>query len=142
MGHPQCREGRAGRRKAGAPGNGFPSREDLSVQDVSSRLTAMIARETEVIRAQLKRTGIAIHQGTAHFLNPHTLEVQGNGEGIRVEAAKILIACGTRPAHSPDIPFANRRIVATDHLADLVGLPKELIVIGAGRLTLAYASSI
>ena len=140
MGHPQCREGRAGRRKAGAPGNGFPSRADISVQDVSSRVNAIIARETEVIRAQLKRNGIAIHQGTAHFLNPHTLEVQGNGEGIRVEAAKILIACGTRPAHSPDIPFDNRRIVDTDHLADLGGLPKEIIVIGAGVVGLEYAS--
>src|SRR5260370_4784776 len=140
MGHPQCREGRAGRRKAGAPGNGFPSRADISVQDVSSRVNAIIARETEVIRAQLKRNGIAIHQGTAHFLNPHTLEVQGNGEGIRVEAAKILIACGTRPAHSPDIPLDNRRIVDTDHLADLGGLPKEIIVIGAGLVGLEYAS--
>ncbi len=121
-------------------GNGFPSRADISVQDVSSRVNAIIARETEVIRAQLKRNGIAIHQGTAHFLNPHTVEVQGNGEGIRVEAAKILIACGTRPAHSPDIPFDNRRIVDTDHLADLGGLPKEIIVIGAGVVGLEYAS--
>jgi NAD(P) transhydrogenase len=121
-------------------GNGFPSRADISVQDVSSRVNAIIARETEVIRAQLKRNGIAIHQGTAHFLNPHTLEVQGNGEGIRVEAAKILIACGTRPAHSPDIPFDNRRIVDTDHLADLGWLPKEVIVIGAGVVGLEYAS--
>src|SRR5712691_700689 len=88
-------------------GNGSRSRADISVQDVSSRVTAIVAREAEVIRAQLKRNGIAIHQGIARFLSPHTLEVQGDGEGIRVEAAKVLIACGTSPAHSPDIPFDN-----------------------------------
>ena len=68
------------------------------------------------------------------------MEVQGDGEGIRVEAAKILIACGTRPAHSPDTPFDNHRIVDTDHLADLGGLPKEVIVVGAGVVGLEYAS--
>jgi pyruvate/2-oxoglutarate dehydrogenase complex dihydrolipoamide dehydrogenase (E3) component len=57
-------------------------------------VNAIVARETDVIRAQLRRNGIAIHQGTAHFLDPHTVEVQDGGEGIKLEAAKILIACG------------------------------------------------
>jgi len=121
-------------------GNGARAGVDISVRDVSTRVNAIVARETEVIRAQLRRNGIAIHQGTAHFLDPHTVEVQGDGEGIKLEAAKILIACGTRPAHSPDIPFDNRRIVDTDHLAELDGLPKEIIVVGAGVVGLEYAS--
>jgi NAD(P) transhydrogenase len=116
------------------------SRVDISVQDVASRVKAIVARETEVIRAQLKHNGIAILQGSARFLDSHALEVQGDGDGIRVEGAKILIACGTRPAHSPEIPFDNHRIVDTDHLADLGGLPKEIIVVGAGVVGLEYAS--
>ncbi len=121
-------------------GNGSRGRAGISVQDISSRVNAIVARETEVIRAQLKRNGIAIHQGIANFLSPHAIEVQGDGEGIRVEASKILIACGTRPAHSPDIPFDNHRIVDTDRLADLGRLPKEIIVVGAGVVGLEYAS--
>lgn len=118
------------------------SRVDISVQDVASRVQAIVARETEVIRAQLKRNGIAILQGSARFLDSHVVEVQGDGEETRVEAAKILIACGTRPAHSPEIPFDNHRIVDTDHLADLGGLPKQIIVVGAGVVGLEYASFI
>jgi NAD(P) transhydrogenase len=121
-------------------GNGSQSRVDISVHDVSSRVNAIVARETEVIRGQLKRNGIAIHQGSAHFLDPHTVQVQGDGEGIRVKAEKILVACGTRPAHSPEIPFDNHRIVDTDHLSGLGGLPKEIIVVGAGVVGLEYAS--
>src|SRR5438128_1891822 len=121
-------------------GNGRRNRGDISVQDVSSRVNAIVARETEVIRAQLKRNGIAIHQGSGHFLDPHTVEVQGDGEGTTVKAGKILIACGTRPAHSPEIPFDNHRVVDTDHLGDLGGLPKETIVVGAGVVGLEYAS--
>jgi len=121
-------------------GNEHRSQNDISIKDVSSRVIAIVARETEVIRAQLKRNGIAILQGTAHFLDPHTVEVLDGGEDISVRGAKILIACGTRPAHSPEIPFDNHRIVDTDHLADLGGLPKEIIVVGAGVVGLEYAS--
>jgi len=121
-------------------GNEHRGKNDISVQDVSSRVIAIVARETEVIRAQLKRNGIAILQGTAHFLDPYTVEVHDGGEEISVRGAKILIACGTRPAHSPEIPFDNHRIVDTDHLADLGGLPKEIIVVGAGVVGLEYAS--
>jgi NAD(P) transhydrogenase len=121
-------------------GGGHRSRGDISVQDVSSRVGAIVARETEIIREQLKRNGIAIHQGRARFVDPHTVEVEGDGEGATVKAEKILVACGTRPAHSPDIPFDNHRIVDTDHLADLGGLPKEVIVVGAGVVGLEYAS--
>src|SRR5712692_875325 len=76
-------------------GNGSRSRGDISVQDVASRVNAIVARETEVIRAQLKRNGIAIHQGSAHFLDPHTVEVQGDGEG-RSEERRVGKECRSR----------------------------------------------
>src|ERR1700693_482910 len=108
-------------------GNGSRNHLDISVEHVSSRVRSIIARETDVIRGQLKRNAIAIYQGNAMFLDPHTVEVQGDAEGIRVKGSKILLACGTRPAHSPDIPFDNRRIVDTDHLGELGGLPKTAL---------------
>jgi len=123
-------------------GNGSKSHVEISVEKVSSRVRAIIARETEVIRAQLERNGIAIYQGSARFLDPHTVEVQGEGEAIRITGSKILVACGTRPAHGSDIPFDNHRIVDTDHLGDLGGLPREIIVVGAGVVGLEYASFI
>ncbi len=121
-------------------GDGFRSYGSISVQDVSSRVRTIVDRETAVVRAQLTRNGVAIYQGDALFLDPHTVEVQDNGEKTRVKAKKLLVACGTRPAHSPEIPFDNHRIVDTDHLANLGGLPKEIIVVGAGVVGLEYAS--
>ena len=121
-------------------GNESRGRGDLSVQDLSSRVNAIVERETRVVRAQLKRNGVAIYQGGAHFLDDHTVEVQGDSEGIRVKGEKILIACGTRPAHSPEIPFDNHRIVDTDHLSGVGRIPREIIVVGAGVIGLEYAS--
>jgi NAD(P) transhydrogenase len=121
-------------------GNTSQSRPNISVQDLSSRVNGIIMRETEVVRAQLTRNGVAIYEGTARFADSHTVEIQGDGEGIRVKGENILIACGTRPAHSPDIPFDNHRIVDTDHLSGLGRIPKEIIVVGAGVIGLEYAS--
>jgi NAD(P) transhydrogenase len=121
-------------------GNGSRKGGDISLQDVSLRVNAVISRETEVIRAQLKRNGIVIFQGRALFLDPHTVEIVSEDGGARLKSDKILIACGTRPAHSPEIPFDDLRIVDADHLSDLDGLPKEIVVVGAGVVGLEYAS--
>src|SRR5258708_15551135 len=103
-------------------GAGSRGRVDISVENVSSRVKAIVARETGVVRTQLERNGIVVHPGGASFLDPHTLEVLGgDGEGIRRQGTKILIACGTRPSHSQDIPSDTRRIVDTEQLGDLGG---------------------
>ncbi|MGC1598229.1 MAG: Si-specific NAD(P)(+) transhydrogenase, partial [Candidatus Acidiferrales bacterium] len=52
----------------------------------------------------------------------------------------ILVACGTRPARNAEIPFDDERIVDTDRIAGMDGLPHEFIVVGAGVVGLEYAS--
>jgi NAD(P) transhydrogenase len=89
---------------------------------------------------QLKRNGVTVHQGCAVFLDPHILEVQGFGEKTELRAEKVLVACGTRPAHSPEIAFDNHRDVDTDHLSGLGRIPKDIIVVGAGVVGMEYAS--
>lgn len=85
-------------------GNGSRRRGDPSLQDLSSPVNAIIERETEVVRAQFKRN-VALYPGSTHFLDPHVVEVQGDGDESNVKGAKILVACGTRPAHSPEFPL-------------------------------------
>ena len=68
------------------------------------------------------------------------MEVQGDSEKTELRAEKVLVACGTRPAHSPDIAFDNQRVVDTDRLSGLGRIPKEIIVVGAGVVGMEYAS--
>jgi NAD(P) transhydrogenase len=121
-------------------GEAICGNDEVSVQDLASRVETIIARETEVIRAQLKRNDIAVFQGTAEFVDPYTIGVQGEAQKATLRGEHILIACGTRPARSPEIPFDGKRIVDTDQLSGLGRLPKEIIVVGAGVVGLEYAS--
>ena len=111
-----------------------------SIHDLSFRVNSIIARETEVIRAQLKRNGVSIFQGLGQFADAHTVEVKGEGDTVTLRGEHILIACGTRPARNPDIPFDGKRIIDTDELSRLDGVPREMIVVGAGVVGLEFAS--
>lgn len=121
-------------------GNQYRGRNEITVQDLVARANAIIGRETEVIRSQLKRNRVEVFQGVAKFAGPHAVEVAGEGGRTVLEGEHVLIACGTRPAHDPNIPFDDKRIVDTDHLESLDGIPREIIVVGAGVVGLEYAS--
>jgi NAD(P) transhydrogenase len=121
-------------------GNAYRGNGDISVKDLAFRVQSVVARETDVIRAQLKRNGVSIYQGMAHFLDPHTVEIQGDTDKTVIRGEHVLIACGTRPAGNTDIPFDGKRVFDTDQINGLPGLPRELIVVGAGVVGLEYTS--
>lgn len=121
-------------------GNNYRGNGDVSLQDLSFRVNSIVSRETDVIRAQLKRNGVAVYQGLAQFADPHTIEVESEEGKITLRGDNILIACGTRPARSPDIPFDGKRILDTDEFTNINSVPKEIIVVGAGVVGLEYAS--
>jgi NAD(P) transhydrogenase len=121
-------------------GNAYRGNGDISVKDLAFRVQSVVARETDVIRAQLKRNGVSIYQGMAHFLDPHTVEIQGDSDKTVIRGEHVLIACGTRPAGNTDIPFDGKRVFDTDQINGLQGLPRELIVVGAGVVGLEYTS--
>jgi NAD(P) transhydrogenase len=121
-------------------GSNYRSNRDISLHDLSFRVQSIVARETEVIRSQLKRNSVSIFQGMAQFADPHTIEIEGDSEKTTIRGDHILIACGTRPARTPDIPFDGKRILDTDEINSLATLPRELIVVGAGVVGLEYTS--
>jgi NAD(P) transhydrogenase len=121
-------------------GTNYRGNGDISIPDLAFRVNTIVSRETEVIRAQLKRNGVAVYQGTARFVDPHTIEINSDGDRTLVRGEHILIACGTRPARSPDIPFDGKRILDTDEFTFATTLPREVIVVGAGVVGLEYAS--
>jgi NAD(P) transhydrogenase len=121
-------------------GNNYRGNGDVSLQDLSFRVNSIVSRETDVIRAQLKRNGVAVYQGLAQFADPHTIEVEGEDGKIKLHGDNVLIACGTRPARSADIPFDGKRILDTDEFTNIDSVPKEIIVVGAGVVGLEYAS--
>jgi NAD(P) transhydrogenase len=123
-------------------GRDYAVKDEISVADLSFRVQAVLARELEVVRAQLKRNGVTTVHGTARFLDPKTLAIDAEEGEILLRGERFLIACGTRPASSPKIPLDGKRILDSDQLLRVERLPRELIVVGAGVIGLEYASMV
>jgi len=123
-------------------GRDYTVSKDITVADLAFRVQKVLAREIEVVRAQLNRNHVATLSGSARFLDPHTLEIASNEGTTQVRAERVLIACGTRPAHSPTVPLDGKRIIDSDQLLKGETLPRDLIVVGAGVIGLEYASMV
>ncbi len=122
-------------------GQDYRLRERISSEEIASRVRMIVTRETNLVRSQFNRNRVAELDGTARFLEPHTLEIASSGGRTTiVRGDYVLIACGTRPAQSPSIPIDGKHIVDTDRLPELSDLPHEIIIIGGGIIGLEYAS--
>jgi len=121
-------------------GRDYTLKENISVSDLAFRIETVLERELAVVRAQLHRNGVNTIYGTARFLDAHTIEVETIEGPVILKSDFVLIACGTRPAHSPTIPFDGKRIIDSDQLRQVEEIPREVIVVGAGVIGLEYAS--
>ncbi|MGH9580451.1 MAG: Si-specific NAD(P)(+) transhydrogenase [Terriglobales bacterium] len=121
-------------------GQSYTLKERISPRDLAFRVDANIERETQVIRAQLRRNRVELFEGVAEFVDPYTVQVNGGGETKTLHTDFVLVACGTRPARNPEIPFDGKRILDTDQLLSLEEIPREAIVVGAGVVGVEYTS--
>ena len=130
----------SGLRQRAFYGRGYALKENISMQDLVFRADAVMAREIEVIKAQLRRNRVTVYEGNARFLDAHTMEVASDDGLTVLRGDNFVIACGTRPAHDAHIPIDGKRIFDSDQVHELQELPRELIVVGAGIIGLEYAS--
>jgi NAD(P) transhydrogenase len=130
----------SGLRQRSFYGRSYAVKDQIAMQDLVFRADAVMAREIEVIKAQLRRNQVTVFEGSARFLNANTIEVVGDEGSQIVHADHTLIACGTRPAHDESIPVDGQRIFDSDQVHGLLEVPRELVVVGAGIIGLEYAS--
>jgi NAD(P) transhydrogenase len=121
-------------------GPAYRLREQITKQDVISRVQAIVERETEIVRTQFQRNHVVRFDGAARFVDPNTLDVFRSDGSVRLSADRVLIACGSRPARDGNIPFDGVRVIDTDGLPGISELPRDLIIVGGGVIGLEYTS--
>ncbi|MBX3235670.1 MAG: Si-specific NAD(P)(+) transhydrogenase [Nitrospiraceae bacterium] len=121
-------------------GSSYRVKQDITMEDLSYRANHVIRREIEIIHNQMSRNNIQLLTGTAAFLDPHRLHIEGPLEQAEHSADVIVIACGTVPAHPAHIPFDDQSIIDTDGLLAVARLPRTITIIGGGVIGTEYAS--
>jgi NAD(P) transhydrogenase len=75
-------------------GRGYAVKDQIAMQDLVFRSDAVMAREIEVIKSQLRRNRVTVLEGNARFVSDHTMEVQGDLGTTVVRGDYFVIACG------------------------------------------------
>ena len=121
-------------------GQSYRVKDDITVADLTARITHVVSRENDVVRSQLARNRVTIIQGTGYFVGPHSIEVDDGSRTRKVTADKVVIATGTGPARPPSVAFDDKTIIDSDGINHLEHVPRSMVVVGAGVIGMEYAS--
>jgi NAD(P) transhydrogenase len=119
-------------------GINYRVKEKISMSDLSFRVQHVIKTEVDVTQAQLSRNGVEVLTGVASFMDPTHVRVVNSLGQIEMEAGNIIIATGTKPAVSPNVPLNGKTIVNSDQVLQMGDIPKTLIVVGGGVIGVEY----
>ncbi len=79
-------------------------------------------------------------RGTASFTSPYTVDVLRDGVRATIKADSFVIATGSRPRMLPSVAVDERRIFSSDGIFNMTGLPRRIVIIGAGVIGCEFAT--
>ncbi len=121
-------------------GSSYTVKPEITMEDITQRVSHVIRAERDVIHGHFKRNHIDLHYGQARFLSPHRIAVDTlTGQTDEYEADFFMVCVGTRPARSPQFPVDGKDIHDADTILNMERLPRSLTIIGAGVVGVEYA---
>ena len=121
-------------------GQSYRVKSDITMQDLSGRTAQVVTREIQVVQDQLARNRVKLMFGPASFVDDHTVVIDHTTGKMKVTAAHIVIATGTRPARPANVAFDDQTVVDSDGILKLDRVPASLVIVGAGVIGIEYAS--
>ncbi len=115
--------------------------------EVRADLAAMVERKDKIVAGLVKGIGglfkahgVDHMAGDAEILEMGKISVLGkDGEYEVVEAGKIIIATGSRPAQIPAFPIDGEKIISSEQAVHLKNLPERVLIVGAGVIGCEFA---
>ena len=130
----------SGIRQRGLYGVDLRIQNDITVGDFMQRERSVVEAEWALIAENLSRHGIESIQGTARFVDDHTVEVERYGEPSRqITGEVILLATGARPQRPEGFEIDGSIVVDSDSLLTVQRIPNRMVVIGGGVIGCEYA---
>lgn len=89
----------------------------------------------------MERLGVEVVEGTAHFLDPHTIEISGPAGTFRLSARRFIVATGSRPKVPAFEGSGSLPLFTNETIFDLPRLPNRLVVLGGGPIGIEMAQA-
>jgi len=111
-----------------------------NLSKIMERKNRVVSTQVRGIRSLFKSWGVNLIEGRGMLISPGRIEVDKKDSSKEiVEADRIIIATGSRPARLPLFPFDGEHIFSSDEALNIKSIPKTLIIIGAGVIGCEFA---
>ncbi|NQW36471.1 MAG: dihydrolipoyl dehydrogenase [Flavobacteriales bacterium] len=109
----------------------------LNFKQMIDRKNEVVAQTTGGINYLMDKNKITVFNGFGSFKDASHINIaQADGSIETIEAAKIIIATGSKPSSLPFIKVDKKHVITSTEALSLTEVPKHLIIIGGGVIGL------
>ncbi len=119
----------------------------FEVKDVKVNWGSILARKDRIVKkhaggigALFKKNKVESITGWGKIAGPGRVSVEKDGKTTELETANILLATGSEARSLPGIEIDGKTILTNREILLMPGIPKSLIVVGAGAVGVEFAS--
>ena len=113
----------------------------VNIKQMIERKRGVVKMTVEGINFLMKKNKITVFTGHGSFISKNNIEVnKADGTKEQIQAAKTIIATGSKPSSLPGINIDKKRIITSTEALELNEVPKHLIIIGGGVIGLELGS--
>ena len=117
-------------------GISIPGEATLDMTKLQVWKSSVVNKLTSGVATLLKANNVDMLFGNANIVQPGIVDVETAEGTVRVNAAHIVIATGSRPIEIPGFSFADDRVMDSTKALALDHVPEDLVVIGGGYIGL------
>jgi dihydrolipoamide dehydrogenase len=120
----------------------------IELSNLKVNLPQMVARKNDVVKQTtggidylMKKNKITVFHGHGSFESRNIISIAGEkGKTEKIEAAKIIIATGSKPSSVPGVSIDKKRIITSTEALNLPSVPEHMIIIGGGVIGMEMGS--
>ena len=114
---------------------------EVDMPQMIKRKGEVVKQTTDGIDFLMKKNKIDVLHGHGSFKSAAQIEIaKDDGSKEEIEAAKVIIATGSKPATLPFIKIDKKRIITSTEALELKKVPAKMVVIGGGVIGLELGS--
>jgi dihydrolipoamide dehydrogenase len=113
----------------------------VNIKQMVERKRGVVKMTCDGINFLMKKNKITVYTGVGSFESKTVINITNlEGKKEKIEAAKTIIATGSKPSSLPGIEIDKKRVITSTEALELSEIPKHLIVIGGGVIGLELGS--
>jgi len=114
----------------------IPGEVKLNLEKMMERKSSVVSQTCDGVKFLMDKNKIDVIEGVGSFKDKTHINIEKDGETQTIEAKKIIIATGSKPANLPFIELDKERVITSTEALTLKEVPKHMIVIGGGVIGL------